>query len=75
MKRRYGQERTKKKVLAELEIKTLERLQAIKMQNMAKSRRTERVKAVTVNPFLAVMYKNMSFKTWLKQYQQNLERR
>jgi len=31
-----------------------------------KSRKNERVKAVTVNPFLSVMYKNMSFKAWAK---------
>lgn len=68
MKRRYGQERTKKKILADLELKTLEKLQKIKNSLMASTRKKERFKAVTVNPFLAVMYKNMSFKAWKKLF-------
>jgi len=36
-----------------------------------KSRKNERVKAVTVNPFLSVMYKNMSFKAWAKIFSNN----
>ena len=31
-------------------------------------RHDQKVKAVTVNPFLTIMYKNMSFKAWLKIY-------
>ena len=64
MKRRYGQERTKKKILAEIELKALDRLEQIKAKMAASSRKKERFKAVTVNPFLAVMYKNMSFRAW-----------
>ncbi len=66
MKRVHGQERTKKKILADFELRAFERLQKIKHQQMAKARKNERVKAITVNPFLSVMYKNMSFKAWLK---------
>ena len=71
MKRQYGQERTKKRILAEFELKALEKLQNIKEKMIQKSRKQERVKAVTVNPFLMVMYKNMSFKAWIKQYSKN----
>ena len=35
---------------------------------MFSERKSERIKAVTVNPFLAVMYKNMSFKAWFNIY-------
>lgn len=35
-------------------------------------RKNERIKAVTVNPFLAVMYKNMSFKAWIKIYSKSI---
>ena len=66
MKRQYGKERTKKRILAEMELKALDRLQKIKESQIKKSRRVEREKAVTVNPFMMVMYKNMSFKAWLK---------
>ena len=36
MKRRYGQERTKKKILAEIEFRALDQLQKIKAKIMAK---------------------------------------
>jgi hypothetical protein len=39
MKRVYGEERTKKKVLADLEFKTLEKLQQMKMKMIMKSRK------------------------------------
>lgn len=31
-------------------------------------RHNEKVEAVTVNPFLTIMYKSLSFKAWLKIY-------
>ena len=75
MKRIYGSERTKKKILADIEFHALDKLQQIKAKIMARTRKTERFKAVILNPFLAVMYKNMSFHAWVKQYTQNLQRR
>jgi hypothetical protein len=33
------------------------------------------VKAVSVNPFLTIMYKSMSFKAWLNIYRKNYEKR
>ena len=72
MKRRYGQERTKKKVLVDLELKTLEKLMRIKEKMITKQRGIERIKAVTFNPFLAVMYKNMSFRSWNKLFSKDL---
>ena len=68
MKRQYGKERTKKRILAEVELRTLDKLQKIKDNQQKKSRKNDRLKAVTVNPFLMVMYKNMSFKAWMKQF-------
>ena len=59
MKRRYASGRTKKKVLYELELDTLEKLEKIVKAQIFASRKNERMKAVAVNPFLAMMYKNM----------------
>ncbi len=75
MKRRYAPGRTKKKILFECELQTLEKLENImKLQIMA-SRKKERQKAVAVNPFLSMMYKNMSFSVWRKVYEDNLPKR
>lgn len=52
MRRIYGEERTKKKVLADFEFKTMEKLMAIKEKQVMKSRKQERVKAVSVKTFL-----------------------
>lgn len=68
MKRKYGTEKTNNKILADIEFKTFEKLEKIKEKMMKKSRSSEKVKAVSVNPFLTVMYKGMSFNAWLKQY-------
>jgi replicative DNA helicase len=68
MKRVYGQERIKNKVLIEIELKTLEKLEKIKKSVQKTSRRDDRIKAVMVNPFLTIMYKRISFRAWLKTY-------
>jgi len=68
MKRRYASGRTKKKVLFELELDTLEKLEKIMKEQIFASRKKERMKAVAVNPFLAMMYKNMSFNVWRSIY-------
>jgi hypothetical protein len=68
MKRRYANGRTKKKVLYELELDTLEKLEKIMKVQMLLSRAKERKNAVAVNPFLAMMYKNMSFSVWRNIY-------
>ena len=64
MKRRYMPNRTKKKILFEMELNTLEKLEQIMNAQIFASRKKERQKAVAVNPFLAMMYKNMSFNVW-----------
>jgi hypothetical protein len=71
MKRRYANGRTKKKVLYELELDTLDRLDKIMKQQIFASRKKERMKAVAVNPFLAMMYKSMSFNVWRDIYGKN----
>jgi hypothetical protein len=68
MKRRYANGRTKKKVLYELELDTLDRLDKIMKEQIFASRKKERMKAVAVNPFLAMMYKSMSFNVWRDIY-------
>lgn len=68
MKRRYAPGRTKKKILFEVELQTLEKLEKIMSNQISQSKKKERQKAVAVNPFLAMMYKNMSFNVWKDIY-------
>jgi hypothetical protein len=68
MKRRYANGRTKKKVLYELELDTLDRLDKIMKEQIFASRKKERLKAVAVNPFLAMIYKSMCFNVWRDIY-------
>jgi len=68
MKRRYAPGRTKKKILFEVELQTLEKLEKISKEQIFASRKKERQKAVSVNPFLSMMYKSMSFNVWLDIY-------
>jgi hypothetical protein len=68
MKRKYGKERIKNRVLLDFELKTLEKLEKIKEKVQKNSRRNDRIKAVMVNPFLTIMYKRISFRAWLKTY-------
>lgn len=68
MKRRYAGGRTKKKILFEVELQTLEKLEQIQLEQISASRKKERQKAVAVNPFLVMMYKNMSFNVWREIY-------
>ena len=68
MKRRYGPRRTKKKMLFEMELDTLEKLEQIMNKQVFASRQRERIKAVAVNPFLAIYYKQFSFHVWRQVY-------
>lgn len=68
MKRKYAEERTKNRVMIEHELRALDKLQAIKNKLIQQYRHDEKVKAFTVNPFLTIMYKSMTFKAWTKLY-------
>lgn len=72
MKRRYAPGRTKKKVIFECELQTLEKLEKINRDQIFQSRKKERQQATAVNPFMSMMYKNMSFSVWLRMYELNL---
>ena len=72
MKRRYAPGRTKKKILFECELQTLEKLDKINKEQIFLSRKKERQNATAVNPFMSMMYKNMSFSVWMQMYQKNL---
>ncbi len=75
MKRRYAPGRTKKKILFECELQTLEKLEKINKEQIFLSRKKERQNATAVNPFMSMMYKNMSFSIWMQIYNKNLEMR
>ena len=68
MKRRYMPGRTKKKVLFELELVTLEKLENIMKDQIKESRQKEKMKAVALNPFSVMMYKDLTFFTWKQVY-------
>lgn len=59
-------------MLFEMELTTLEKLEVIMNEQILASRKKERQKAVAVNPFLAMMYKNMSFNVWRMIYGKTL---
>lgn len=64
MKRRYMPGRTKKKILFECELDTLDKLEKIMTQQIKESLAKERKNAIAVNPFMSMMYKSMSFNVW-----------
>ena len=64
MKRRYMPSRTKKKILFECELDTLDKLEKIMTEQIKLSLAKERKDAIAVNPFLSMMYKSMSFNVW-----------
>jgi hypothetical protein len=66
MKRVYGEKKIKNAVLAEHELRTVQKISRIKTQMKKKSRTFERKKAVQVNPFLSIMYRGMAYRTWSK---------
>ena len=68
MKRRYMPGRTKKKILFECELDTLDKLEKIMNQQLKESLAKERQAAVAVNPFMSMMYKSMSFNVWNEIY-------
>ena len=75
MKRRYAPGRTKKKILFECELQTLEKLEKINREQIFLSLKKERQNATAINPFMATMYKNMSFNCWMRVYEKNLPKR
>lgn len=68
MKRRYAAGRTKKKVLFEIELETLDKLERIQKEQILASRKKERLKVVANNPFLAMLYKSLTFNVWRSIY-------
>jgi len=75
MKRRYMPGRTKKKILFECELDTLDKLEKIMNDALRESLAKERKAAIAVNPFMGMMYKNMSFNVWNEIYNKNLPMR
>ena len=60
--------RTKKKILFECELDTLDKLEKIMNDALRESLAKERQAAIAVNPFMSMMYKNMSFNVWSEIY-------
>jgi len=64
MKKTYGIKHIRNKKLAEQEANTFIKINKLQ-EKMSKFLISEEKKAIAVNPFLAMMYYNMSFKTWM----------
>jgi replicative DNA helicase len=75
MRRVYGESRVKNKILVEHEIRTMKKIEEIKLKMKKKSWQQEKTNAAQVNPFMLQMYMNISFKAWLKSYRDNLHKR
>lgn len=72
MKKTYGIKHIHNKKLAEKEAVTFAKINKIQ-EKMSKYLINEEKKAAAVNPFLAIMYHNISFKTWLNLARKRLE--
>lgn len=72
MKKTYGIKHIRNKKLADYEANTFLKINKIqeKMSNFLIS---EDKKATAVNPFLAIMYHNISFKTWVNMARKRME--
>ena len=68
MRRIYGDPHVKNKVLIKCELITMRKIEAIKEKMIKKSRVQERLKIIQVNPFSTQLFRNSSFKAWLKLY-------
>lgn len=64
MKRVYGCAHIKNMLLADAELRTLQKLQDLNKKMAKKSRVMERTSLNTVNPFLTRMFYRMTFRSW-----------
>ena len=65
MRRVYGEQHVKNKILVDHEIRAMQKIEAIKQKKQKLSWKHERTQAAQVNPFMLQMYMNISFKAWL----------
>lgn len=72
MKKEYGIKHIRNKKLADYEASTFIKINKIQ-EKMSKYLINEEKKAIAVNPFLAIMYYNISFKTWLNLSRKKIE--
>lgn len=72
MKKTYGIKHIRNKKLADYEANTFIKINKIQ-EKMSKYLISEEKKAIAVNPFLAIMYYKISFKTWLNMAKKRFE--
>lgn len=75
MQRYYGIAHIKNRILYKQELATVEKLEKIRDKMIKKGRQVDKINAIKVNPFLTMMYKNMSFNAWTTEYHKNYEKR
>lgn len=75
MRLQYGDEHVRNRLLADSEIKALKKIKKIREKKSKERRSTEKKDNASVNPFLTMMYYNMSFKAWRTRWNTNIERR
>ena len=72
MRKEYGIKHIRNKKLAEHEANTFMKINKIQ-EKMSKFLISEEKKAISVNPFLAMMYYNISFKSWMNGTKKKIE--
>mmetsp|Transcript_9959 Transcript_9959/g.9849 ORF Transcript_9959/g.9849 Transcript_9959/m.9849 type:complete len:437 (+) Transcript_9959:611-1921(+) len=75
MKMVFGEQHLKNTILVDAEYKALKKIHEIKEKHLRKQRAEDRKQAMTVNPFILKMFKHISFKTWIKLYNENMDKR
>lgn len=75
MRRVYGEQHVRNKILVENEIRTLQRIEQLKNKVKKENWKKERTAAAQVNPFMLHMYMKISFKAWNKLFNLNLDKR
>ena len=75
LKRIYGEEREKNMIVINEELRTLKIIKQTKEMMLKRQRQQLRKQAMTVNPFVIKMFKNISFKSWVNLYLQNSSKR
>src|SRR3569833_284731 len=72
MKMVFGDEHLKNKILINAEFRARKRIKQIMQQILKKQRAEARIQAMTVNPFVLKMFKHISFKLWVKIFNENV---
>jgi hypothetical protein len=75
MRNLHGDDHVRNRLLGEAEMKVMIKIKRRRLKISKTKRKAEKHEQASVNPFLTMMYYNMSFKAWKNRWIKNLERR